>query len=238
MFVGITIGASWLPSKALPQKSEFLSDVDNLQEEKFDHYPMVAYNTTVTANPSDSERRRRIGLRYDRRKFVYAKPHPRTGSSAIFLEDELPPAVPTLDSDIVVVGRIREAKAYLSDSKGAVYSEFSATVEEVLWPLGSGESGKLAEVVFDRGGGRVVYPDGQEVAYIIAGQGLPKSGELYFLFLKKDSTSPNLKVLGVFELRESKVYPVDKGQRVELYNGYSRSLFIELIQGRGINRPQ
>ncbi|HVF55579.1 MAG TPA: hypothetical protein VM934_05485 [Pyrinomonadaceae bacterium] len=118
------------------------------------------------------------------------------------------PALPVSQSDVVIVGKVADAKAYLSSDETGVYSEFTVRVEHLLKTkntilLRTGES-----IVVEREGGRVRYPSGHITQFSIAGLGMPQIGHRYLFFIKGDED--NNEIITAFELHGGKVIPLDR----------------------------
>jgi hypothetical protein len=120
--------------------------------------------------------------------------------------------IPAGESDLVVEGRVTDSAAFLSNDKGAVYSEVTVQVREILKepPDRSVKNGD--SVVTERFGGRVKYPNGQIVRYRIVGQGSPEKGKTYLFFLSRADES-NYRILTAYELQGNKVQALD-GSRI------------------------
>src|SRR5690606_19768403 len=109
----------------------------------------------------------------------------------------LPPAFPVKESLLIVVGEVAEVKAYLSNDKGCVYTEFTIKPDEILKDGGS----KTLDVVrADREGGIVIYPNGQRILYSSSTLGLPLLGGKYLFFLGKKGKSPNYEILTAYDV--------------------------------------
>ena len=84
------------------------------------------------------------------------------------------------ESSVIVIGDVLHSEAHLSEDKRGVYSEFTIRLVEVLkgdsfWP-GS-------EMVVERLGGYVRYPDGRKLLYRVGTGGMPRVGARYLFFL-------------------------------------------------------
>jgi hypothetical protein len=117
--------------------------------------------------------------------------------------------LPTQISDAVVVGNVTDAKAYLSEDKTAVYSEFTVHVWDVLknsqvLPFEVGTS-----VTVLRPGGGVRFPSGKVRRFLVAGRGLPHTGGRYAFFLKYDDLAQAYYIVTAYELLGGKVFPLD-----------------------------
>ena len=101
--------------------------------------------------------------RYDNQgTWVFKSVHPVTAGVGRIRDDEPPPLFPTEESALVVLGEIIAAKAYLSNDKDFVYTEFTIRVEELLKNADSRKTGPK-NVIADREGGVLSgtnsYPD-------------------------------------------------------------------------------
>jgi hypothetical protein len=120
------------------------------------------------------------------------------------------PALPVSQSDAVIVGEVADARAYVTDDKSAVYSEFSVQVAEVLKnaadsPLEAGRS-----IVVERVGGRVRYPSGHICRFSIAGWGMPRVSRRYVLFLDTNDQDGGYHLTTGYELRNGLIFPLDR----------------------------
>lgn len=151
--------------------------------------------------------------RYDNQGFVKSEIDPRI--AAVVRE---PPGdisdIPTDKSDLVVEGTVTDSAAFLSNDKGAVYSELTVHVSDVLKETSDLNVRNGDSIVTERFGGRVKYPNGQIVRYGIVGQGSPAKGMKYLFFLSR-AEQGNYNILTAYELQGNKVQALD-GARVNL----------------------
>jgi hypothetical protein len=119
------------------------------------------------------------------------------------------PALPVSKSDLVVMGAVIDAQAYVSKDKNWVYSEFTIRVDEVLKNTSNITLAQGSSLVADRDGGGVRFPSGRIVIQHIVGQGMPRVGRRYALFLTCDDQEQNIQVLTAYELRGGQVFPID-----------------------------
>ena len=122
--------------------------------------------------------------------------------------------IPTDKSDLIVEGRVTDSAAFLSNDKGAVYSEITVHVSDVLKDSSNLNVKNGDSIVAERFGGRVKYPNGQIVRYGIVGQGSPAKGRNYLFFLSQAGQG-NYSLLTAYELQGNKVQALD-GARVNL----------------------
>ena len=132
------------------------------------------------------------------------------------------PAFPAA-SDVIVIGTVREVKAYLSEDRTNVYSEVSLSIEEILkadpqYGLKTG-----AVVTSDRSGGAVRFPSGKIVRRGFMGRGIPSTGHRYLLFLK-DMGDSGFSIVTGYELSGKGVVPLDgiEGSDDSVYKNYER----------------
>ena len=84
--------------------------------------------------------------------------------------------LPADKSDAVIEGQITSAKAFLSEDKTGVYSEFTIRVSRVLKVSPDLSVSPDDAIVAERFVGRVRYPSGKVIRYSIEGQGSPLKG--------------------------------------------------------------
>jgi len=141
-------------------------------------------------------------------------------------------ALPVNKSAAVVVGEVTAAQALLSDDETNIYSEFTVQITEIPkndknFSLGIGNS-----VIVERLGGRVRLPSGKVVVSRTDKQDLPRIGNRYVLFLtrdiNKDGSYEDFHILTGYELRNGKVFPLDKlrpGHPITAYTATDASSF-------------
>lgn len=139
------------------------------------------------------------------------------------------PPIPAALSDVVLIGEISDANAYVSADKNGVYSEFTLRVEQVLKAVAPSAHVK-GVVTVERQGGRVRYPSGRVEWYRIALQEIPLVNRRYVLFLKRIDEDSFSIVTG-YELRDGHVYALDGGaSQFAAYNGTDEASFLQLVR--------
>ena len=95
-------------------------------------FQIVDYDSPEPIDLKEREKRKLKGKRYDNRHWVLRNPHPET--SGVGCDDcvDPPPAVPALESKLIVIGQIINASAFLSNDKQGIYTEFDIQIEELL----------------------------------------------------------------------------------------------------------
>ena len=124
-------------------------------------------------------------------------------------------ALPVDKSSVVLVGEIIDSKAYLSEDKTAVYSEFEVRIQAVL-KNNSNQNLKAGEsVAVERFGGRVRLPSGKLFIAAVDNQDMPRARGKYVLFLINDfiggkHSDDDFNILMGYELKGGKVFPLDR----------------------------
>ncbi|MDX6497672.1 MAG: hypothetical protein QOG23_932 [Blastocatellia bacterium] len=131
--------------------------------------------------------------------------------------------LPTDSSDVVIVGKISDAKAHLSEDKNSVYSEFAVTIDEVLKNKTGVMLSPGATVTIERNGGRIRYPSGHISWFFVVGQGLPQLGGQYVLFLKTTDEERLFDVLTGYQILKGLAEPLDYSPGVVGFQRYSGS---------------
>lgn len=212
------------------QATRPVKDQQQTQEKKVaeleSQFPVADYTEPEPSDPKQIQRRREKGAKYDKpevmvdaySELVVGSPHWADGI----------PAFPIKQSAAIVIGNVTGAQARMSNNKKGVYSEFTFQVEEVL----KNDDGKSltsnSSVTLDREGGRVRLPSGMVGIYYISGQGSPRIGRRYVLFLS-GKKSPDFTVVTGYELREGKVLPLDypgSGHPFTKYDGADEQSFL------------
>jgi hypothetical protein len=130
-------------------------------------------------------------------------------------------ALPVSHSTAIVVGTLLASRGFVGEDHTSVYSEHQFSVGQVLKSddpaLVSGTT-----IVGTRLGGSVHFPSGHIRDYIIKGEGVPKVGAKYLLFLWRPSDEQSLDygIDTAYELdADGKVYVLDFEQPYTKYEG-------------------
>lgn len=208
--------------------------------------PMVDFGNSLQRESVESAERKLKNTRYDRYGAVQSQPDSR--ASEVIWEPEWwlgLPDLPGEQSDVVVEGIVADAKAFLSEDKTGVYSEFTIRVSKVL-KVSTELQVELGDMVItERFGGKVRYPSGQVILYRIEGQGAPMTGKRYLFFLAKGNQR-NYRLLTAYEIQGKEVFCLD-GSRInsrgkgnwnfDKHNGEDVNSFMESV-GRSVNNSR
>ena len=144
------------------------------------------------------------------------------------------PALPVAKSSVVLIGEIVDAKAYLSDDKTAVYSEFEVRIQTVFKNNAKKVLSADESIAVERFGGRVRLPSGKLFIEAVDNQDMPRVGGKYLLFLTNDfigakTSDEDFNILMGYELRGGKVFPLDRtssSHPIARYNEKDESILL------------
>ncbi len=120
------------------------------------------------------------------------------------------PAFPIAQSDTIVIGEITDARAYLSNDRTSVYSEFTLRLNEVLRNGSTAALNPGMLVTTERPGGRVRFPSGKVLLRGgLYGRKMPRTDRQYVLFLKHNVEADDFSIVTGYELRAGCVFPLD-----------------------------
>ena len=136
------------------------------------------------------------------------------------------PAIPVSESDVIVIGKAVEAKAYISSDRTNVYSEVAVTIEEVL--KGDPRLPLIPEATLyaERSGGAVRFPSGKILRRGSLGKNIPRPGDRYLLFLSYNDEGKDFSIITGYELSGNHVFPLDgtgrKGAKFSQFSSYEK----------------
>lgn len=115
-------------------------------------------------------------------------------------------AFPTCDA--VIIAFVNDGRAFLSEDRTSVTSEFSLRIEDVIKNNGNLSVGAAIDVL--RGGGGVRFPSGKIIREGMWGKPLPKVGHRYVFFLNyNNDEGQDYSIVTAYELYYGKVLPLD-----------------------------
>lgn len=199
-------------------------------------FPVVDYHALESNKPVDQDERRIKSKRYDKYEIVPSNPNPNTAASEIVDESFSISSIPVKESNLIIIGEVLNAQAYLSNNKTGIYSEFTIRVGKVLKNDISKEISENEKISLDRFGGFVRFPNGQKVFYGISGRRMPRVGVQHIFFLTKPDQSTNYEILTAYELKDGKVYPIDSTYIYKTNEGRGIEEFMKALN-EAMNRP-
>jgi hypothetical protein len=112
-------------------------------------------------------------------------------------------------SDAVVVGTVSAGRAYLSNDKRNIYSEFQFKIREIIKAPSGVYLQKQDSIDIHRKGGSIRLPSGKTLVRGALADSMPLAGKRYLLFLKYDPSTEDYAILTGYELEGNEVYRLD-----------------------------
>jgi hypothetical protein len=219
--------------------------------EHLNKFPVADYDSPEDAEPE--KRAKRGNKKYNRPKINKLDPFtPIIGGGNNDWEWALESTLPVKQSSAIIVGTVSDAKAFLSEDKTNIYSEYSVRVEDVLKNFNDERIKPGDTLITERQGGRVrLRAAGAISGFFTSGQNPPQVGRRYVLFLgfnKYDAaevgvTSPidmSHHLLTGYELRGGKVVALDDpgGMNFKKHDGMDEAALLDEIRLLLANPPQ
>lgn len=195
-------------------------------------YPTIDYDAPpehLTA--AEIEERKIKSKRYDVSLTVMPNPpHYADGLTGYDVEPD-PRAIPVAESCLVMVGTVTGARAFLSNEKKGIYTEYAVNIERILKADRERKLMPGDVVTADRAGGVVRYSTGQKILYELAGLNFPATNGRYVFFLSNDDPkNPNYKIVTGYRLADGKVTALDQINGHMKFNGTPEAEFLKLIE--------
>lgn len=193
--------------------------------------PIAAFDEAEKAAPAERSRRLEKSRHYNNLNLVIEQmPGYSVRDKSGHWHLDLEP-IPAPQSNLIITGTVIESAAHLSADKTGVYSEFTVTVDEVIKPNNQVTVSISDKISLDRVGGAVRFRSGQvQRMYPMAQQRLPQLGTRYLFFLKVEGNI--FSILTAFELREGKVFALDKIQKFQAHDGTDDQSFLRVVRSR------
>jgi hypothetical protein len=201
------------------------------RQEDIKKYPVADYDVPESENAIEQNKRKLKNKRYDNRPGIVGDELPVVEVEEMMLTIHLDftSGLPASESELVVIGEVLDAKAFLSNNKKVVYSEFTVRISEVL----KNNSSNLTQnslINVDREGGFVQYKNGKKRLSKIAPYGMPHIGRRYVLFLKNPEKSPNYEIVTGYELKLDGIANLDGSEQFSVYRGMNELSFIKEVR--------
>jgi hypothetical protein len=221
------------PSQTRPPLRKRISSVktkEQWEEEVLNQLPAADYDAPQPSDPENRARREGISRHYDKRGHVVKNPDTAITMGIALYEGRESWALPAAESDAILVGTLKDARAYLSNDKSGVYMEFTVLVDEVVKARGEARIAPGGTVSASREGGVVRYSNNYRRLYLVSGEDLPLVGEQYLLFLKSLGPEQGYGILTAYRLMAGIVAPLDGGPQFETYGGLRRDAFLKVVR--------
>jgi hypothetical protein len=198
-------------------------------------YPIADYDAKQPADPNMQALRKARGKRHNiqlraiekvdvRRLMLTEQSNSSWGGPPSHAAIE--PALPASESDVILVGKVTNAQAFLSEDKTNVYSEFTVVVDEILKNNSSIGLTSGNSITTVRTGGAVRFPSGKIIQRGFGGRPFPLTSRTYVFFLKYENEEQDYPIITAYELRAGVVFPLDgidtDGGLLEPYAEYQK----------------
>jgi hypothetical protein len=193
-------------------------------------WPLTDYSAPRPIDPQKRALREARGKKYAKSMFRVHPDDPSENTTIVDSLDRSLPALPVMRSNLVVLGEVLAAQAYLSNDQTGIYSEFSIRIEDVLKnndvePL---TNGCLIDI--EREGGRIRFPSGRIHWYSVDKENMPLVGRRYVFFLTRGSREEAFHILTAYELRGNKVFPLDELPQFKSQAGKNEVDFVNAVR--------
>ena len=234
LIVGVSLGLTALSGKSQNSSARQEETIKSRNETKM---PIAVFSASLPADSTARAQRLARSGRFDKRFTVpFDETDPDTTGRNIISEWYLYiAALPTAESDVVVLGEVISAKGYLSNDRTGAYSEFAIRVDEIF----KGDN-RLSgnSITAAREGADVQLPSGRIIRYEIVYQGMPRIGQQYVFFLKYNEQGNDYSILTGYELRNNLVFPLDEADHFAAYKKLDKEAFFNAVREALINPPR
>jgi hypothetical protein len=214
-------------SKRSVQQSEAVAKWRKEDEERKKQFPTADFDEPELTDAGKRALLKQKQKRYNKLGLVTKHPTANDGGGEFHPEGMFNfPALPVDASDAIVVGKVVDAQAHLSEDKSNVFSEFTIQVEQAF----KNAAGLGSHITVERIGGFVRYPDGRKLHYGLTGTGMPEVGSKYILFLKAVPNETSYTILTGYQFGLKGVLPLDFAPIFEAYRGYNEAEFFAVLE--------
>lgn len=208
--------------------------------------PIGAYNDQEPTDVKERDllHRRKSKFNFNRRNLIEGGLERQIGEeSAEILITSIPhwkmrAAFPLTQNTLVVIGNINSGRAFISEDRSSIYSEFSMNVLSLLKASPNNNINVGNNLTLIRLGGKIRLPSGKILYRGAYGISMPKVGERYLMFLQEDPETQAFNIITAYALQGGKVFPLDgevNGEIQESYqeqykfNGYDEQAFVNIV---------
>lgn len=214
------------------REAERQNDKQRMKEEFDSQFPITDFAAPEPNDPVEKAKRRARSDKHNNAK-IPLEEEADTVVSVAHWAVRLP-ALPVAQSRVMVLGHVRSSNAYLSTDKTSVYSEFTVVIDEVLKNDIPEQLKPGSSIVVERDGGRVRFPSGSMTVMYTQGQGMPRQGRQYVLFLTRRDSESTFQILTGYELKAGRVELLDSpggaAHPITQYKGTDQTTLLEAIR--------
>jgi len=211
----------------------------NGQRKVFDEnrFPLVDYLQPEPTDVVERDRQRIRSKKYDKSDWGVNPTAPSDTTVRVDSVDPKLPAFPFARASAVIVGTVKNARAYLSNDKTGIYSAFEISIEEVLKNSSRVPFSIGSLIEAERQGGRVKFPSGRVHLYLVKEENMPQINSRYVLFLTGGDVEPFFQILTAYELNRGRVYALDELVQAKAYDNTEETTFLNDLRSR-VSTPE
>ncbi|MFL6215879.1 MAG: hypothetical protein ACJ74J_18495 [Blastocatellia bacterium] len=189
--------------------------------------PRAEYRAPEPQDPALRRIRKARDKRYGTIEPFESMPEDALGWDIVTHDPFEPQGLPVAESDLVTLGKITEAKGYVTENKSAAYSEYTAEIIEVF----KGKTNLVGkQIITERVGANVVLPSGRTILVADANRGAPETGHRYVLFLKYSPEGEDYLIVTAYDLQDGRVMSIDRFPQCESFDGNEEAAFLDLVR--------
>jgi hypothetical protein len=214
------------------QSNKAQPDIEQMRKDSRKQFPTARYNEPEEQDLEKRAKRQMAGKRYENAGGLVDSTLPIAEDEERVLvthEYDSVPAIPVKESELIVIGKVLEAAAHLSNNKKNVYSEFTVQIEEILRDT-TGNIKKEDSVTVDREGGFVEYINLMRRFHAVGALSMPRVGGKYILFLKNREKGPNYEIINGYELKDGGVRVLTHSPETIPYFGMDQTVLLSKVR--------
>ena len=178
-------------------------------QERLSQLPIVEYRDENEISPVRKARNNRHNSVAVKDGVKKPKLHENMRSSLFDLPLSHQPVEPALPitSELIAIGTVENAQAFLSTDRTSVYSEITFIVEEVL--KGNERLAPGIKITTERDGGAVRFASGKTLYRGSWGRNFPIVSHRYLIFLNRIEGDDSFSIVTGYDLANNEVVPLD-----------------------------
>jgi hypothetical protein len=237
VFLG-TYGILGRQSNAVSPKQHDLKEERERKERKLkedsDNLPVVDYELLLPNNSPKQDLKQQI-IRYARNARYDGYPKivkDEDGEEVILHTHSMGdfPSIPTQKSNAVIIGVVTDTRAFLSNNKSIVYTEYTVQIKEVLKGGDQSLVGTAEFLTFERLGGAVHFPSGRTRKFREYSFGTPIKGHEYVFFLTYNDVGHSFSLLTAYELSNGRAIALDNGARFSEFKDVPAEVVLDIVR--------
>lgn len=193
-------------------------------------WPIADYESPEPIDEQARRLRETKGKKFDKSKFEVSPASISDNYALTHSDTDLLPPLPTSLSDVVLIGDVVESRAYTSNDKTGVYSEFTLKVVEVIKNSADQPVSLSDQIDVMREGGRVRLPSGRVQLYSVSKENMPEAQQRYVFFLRSFDGGQGFKLLTGYLLKNGKVSPLDEHDQFNAYKNADEEEFLSKVR--------